>query len=175
VSGPGAVEVLAALSSDIAMKKLVPGLTCLLLGITAQSAAPPGTLVGMRVPPYPQDMQESSGGCADSICSRAIGVVALKGVPAKIVALRLVERKAGKPVWQVTDEVAYPHTERGEFVGVCFEAGAALMDTYAIVSDKEDGEKPLPRRWAVRLDPATGRLLKPDLAKFRCTAPVGED
>jgi len=158
------------------MKKLALGMAGLLVvGVTAQPAAPPGSLIGMRVPPYPQGMKDVSGACSDANCRRAFGVIEEGDVPRRVLALQFIERKPdGKPVWLVTDEVAYPRTERGEFVADCGVAGTAWPDTYAVIGAAENGDA-LPRRWAIRLDPASGRFQKPDLAKFRCSAHVGED
>jgi hypothetical protein len=90
------------------MRILLIGLVGLVM-VTGGCAAKP-SLVGQRVPPYPQGLSERSGVCLPAgdgakDCEYSLSVIdSDKGGAATAVALELVSRDAkGQPTWRVVD------------------------------------------------------------------------
>jgi hypothetical protein len=100
---------------NVEMRILLIGLVMVAGGCAAQTS-----LVGQRVPPYPQGLTERSGVCLPAgggakDCQYSLSVIdSDKGGAATAVALELVSRDAkGQPTWRVVDSAEIPDVKEG--------------------------------------------------------------
>lgn len=152
----------------------IVGVALAMLAAAASAAGPQSdSLVGRTVPPYPAGLDELQGTCIaggpsfEQVCDYSLAVIgrfatdpAMGATSTQVLALRSLDKDAGRPRWNVTDAVAVPKPRNGYQlqIGTC---RIDRVDKPGVVAFVRHGESEYSRdvRWAREFDIASGRLL----------------
>ncbi|WP_265515440.1 hypothetical protein [Nitratireductor luteus] len=151
----------------------------LLLALFSAGPAAAGSLIGAEVPPYPDGFSSSMGACIPDgrdICGYSIGTLEnAEGDVIAIIAEQKTRMADRQPLLRVLDMIDTPAlTDRQAWaIGECEIDGRLEPTVAGIVNVKDTGGwiEAADTIWAVRFDPAVGKLRAIDTARVTCAIP----